>query len=219
MTKSVAFRPFYGTVDPDQKISAKLAHPFFAFCGMRPLASQHSKSEDLVLRKYASLAKETIVEIGVAEGASALAMRESMPNNACLYLIDPYEAGRIPFLSMMFLAAQKYIESIPNGSVTWIKDFSFNAIKKWDASRKIDLLFIDGDHSENGCLQDWKDWSPYVRIGGHIIFHDACLFPGGWPRENDGPVKVVNQLFREQSSTEWKIIEEVNSIVVVQREF
>jgi predicted O-methyltransferase YrrM len=215
----VAYRPFFGTVDQAQEIDARLAHPMFAFMGIRPIASQHSRAEDNVLRKYAALAQKVIVEIGVAEGASALSMRESMPSSACLFLVDPFQPGSIPFLSAMFLVAQKGVNSIKNGSVVWIRDLSFNAVKSWDKTRSIDLLFIDGDHSEQGCMQDWTDWSPLVSVGGHVIFHDARLFPGGWPRDCDGPVKVVNRLFRDQEASpqQWQIVEELNSIVVVKK--
>jgi predicted O-methyltransferase YrrM len=214
----IAFRPFYGTIDAGQEISSKLAHPFFALTGLRPLASQHSYTEDQVIRKYAALAGNTLVEIGVAEGGSAVSMRDSMSANACLYLIDPFLSGRLPF-SVTFLVAQKAINSVQNGCVKWIKDFSFSAIQKWDSSQAIDLLFIDGDHSEEGCFKDWEDWSPHVRVGGYVMFHDACVFPRGWPKESDGPVKVVDKLFRGQASIEqWKIIEEVNSIIVVQKQ-
>jgi cephalosporin hydroxylase len=216
----IAYRPFFGTIDEAQEIDSRLAHPFFAFIGLRPLASEHSHSEDQVIRKYAKLAGNIIVEIGVAEGGSAVSTRENMSAHACLYLIDPYLSGKIPFLSMTFLVAQKAVNSVKSGSVVWIKDFSFNAIQQWDHSKTIDLLFIDGDHSEEGCLKDWEDWSPYVRVGGYVMFHDSCIFPGGWPKESDGPVKVVNKLFREQESTnQWKIVDQVNSIIVVQKQF
>jgi cephalosporin hydroxylase len=31
---------------------------------------------------------------------------------------------------------------------------------------------IDGDHSYEGALQDWKMYAPLVRKGGLIAFHD-----------------------------------------------
>lgn len=37
----------------------------------------------------------------------------------------------------------------------------------------IDLLFIDGDHSYEGCLGDIDAWLPHVRPGGWVAFHDA----------------------------------------------
>ena len=37
---------------------------------------------------------------------------------------------------------------------------------------KIDLIFIDGDHSYDACKADILAWSPYVKRGGVMAFHD-----------------------------------------------
>jgi len=39
----------------------------------------------------------------------------------------------------------------------------------------IDFLFIDGDHSYKGVAQDFKDYSPFVKKGGLIAFHDIVI--------------------------------------------
>jgi predicted O-methyltransferase YrrM len=39
----------------------------------------------------------------------------------------------------------------------------------------IDLLFVDGDHSYQGCLNDLLQWYPKVVPGGHVVLHD-CYF-------------------------------------------
>ena len=36
----------------------------------------------------------------------------------------------------------------------------------------VDLLFIDGDHSYAGVMQDFLDYRPFVRRGGAVAFHD-----------------------------------------------
>ena len=36
----------------------------------------------------------------------------------------------------------------------------------------LDFLFIDGDHSYEGVAADFRDYSPFVRPGGSIAFHD-----------------------------------------------
>jgi len=42
-------------------------------------------------------------------------------------------------------------------------------------SDKVDFLFIDGDHSFQGVKEDWIAYSPLVRKGGVVVFHDvAC---------------------------------------------
>ena len=37
---------------------------------------------------------------------------------------------------------------------------------------KIDFIFIDGDHSYEACRADIAAWTPYVKRGGVIAFHD-----------------------------------------------
>jgi cephalosporin hydroxylase len=37
---------------------------------------------------------------------------------------------------------------------------------------KLDLLFIDGDHSYDGVKADFNNYSPLLREGGLIVFHD-----------------------------------------------
>ncbi len=72
---------------------------------------------------------------------------------------------------------------------------------------------------ERYCGVDQRvKWERFVIPGGTAIFHDARVFPGGWPAPADGPVKVVNSLFRDARFSGWKIVEEVHSMVVVQRE-
>ena len=41
--------------------------------------------------------------------------------------------------------------------------------------RKVDFLFIDGDHSYEGVKRDFELYAPLVRDGGIIGFHDASL--------------------------------------------
>jgi hypothetical protein len=66
-------------------------------------------------------------------------------------------------------------------------------------------------------MKDWNEWSPFVEKDGVIAFHDARTWVGGWAAESEGPVKVVNELFRQQSNQHWELIDEVDSLVVVQR--
>ncbi len=47
------------------------------------------------------------------------------------------------------------------------------------ASGGVDLLFIDGDHQYASVLADWLLYSPLVRPGGVVAFHDIALTVGG----------------------------------------
>jgi len=46
---------------------------------------------------------------------------------------------------------------------------------KYDSIDKIDLLFVDADHSKEGCLNDMVNWWDNLVTGGHMVLHD-CYF-------------------------------------------
>jgi len=52
-----------------------------------------------------------------------------------------------------------------------------------------DLLFIDGDHSYEGVKQDWVMYSPLVRKGGIVAFHDSACSINGF-----GIARFLNEL-------------------------
>ena len=195
-------------------LSRKLAHPFFAWIGLRRPIAQHTQAEHEALMRYSRSAR-TAVEIGVAEGASAAGLREAMPSDGTLYLIDPFHLSRIPALNFVKRAAHRTVQAAGTGSTVWIEAFSQDAVRNWDLP--IDFLLIDGDHREEAVEQDWKDWSPFVTKDGVAAFHDAREFPSGWPTPDYGPVLFMNRYFRQGSPSPWSIIEEVDSLVFVSR--
>lgn len=64
---------------------------------------------------------------------------------------------------------------------------------------KLDFLFIDGDHSYNGVKQDFAMYSPFVKKGGYIGFHDI----------NDRPAHKNLDCFVHQF---WQELPEKNKI-------
>jgi predicted O-methyltransferase YrrM len=182
--------------------------------GLRPILGQHTHAEDTALREWAT-GRSRLVEIGVAEGASAVTFRQAMSPQGCLWLIDPFHLSRLQRINAMKRVAHRAVNDIKNGRVVWIDKFSFEAAKAW--VNQIDFLFLDGDHSETGVQRDWDDWHQYVILGGIVAFHDAAVFEGGWPQPNWGPVRVVNRLFRSRALSGWRIVQEVDSLVVVER--
>lgn len=204
------FRPF----DKNLNALRLRRHPLFQLLGLRGIIAQHSEAEERLLQEYAK-DRKTLVEIGVAEGASALAARCVADAGAVLYLIDPYIPGRIPGINLTQICARRYVDGCNNASVRWIQDYSYNAARNW--RDPIDFLFIDGDHSYENCLQDWDEWSRFVSEGGVAAFHDARVFSDGWPQNDWGPVKAVNELFKGDSNPAWEIVAEVDSLVIVQR--
>lgn len=44
--------------------------------------------------------------------------------------------------------------------------------KEWRAHWKINMVFIDGDHSYEGCAGDIRAWFPHLLPGGYMAIHD-----------------------------------------------
>jgi len=196
-------------------LSRILQHPVFAWVGLRAPIAQHTRAEHQALMRHARGAS-TVVEIGVAEGASAAGLREAMPADGALYLIDPFHLSRIPALNFPKRAARRAVGSAGSARVVWIESFSQIAVRDWKSP--IDFLFIDGDHREEAVERDWLDWSRFLRDDGVVAFHDARLFPSGWPTPDYGPVRFIGRAFRQESNdTGWSIVEEVDSLVFVSR--
>ena len=42
---------------------------------------------------------------------------------------------------------------------------------------EVDFLLIDGDHTYDGVKADYEMYSPLVRDGGLVVFHDICPHP------------------------------------------
>jgi predicted O-methyltransferase YrrM len=197
-------------------LSRALQHPFFAWAGLRPPIAQHTLAEHQALEKFAR-GCTSLVEIGVAEGASAVALRSAMDPGGTLYLVDPFHLSRLPLLNFLRRAARRALAANDGPPAVWIEKFSHQASLQWNLP--IDFLLIDGDHRETAVEQDWMDWSPHLVQHGVAVFHDARLFDNGWTSPDYGPVRFVDRFFRNRPSSPWTIAAEVDSLVVVRRNF
>lgn len=52
-----------------------------------------------------------------------------------------------------------------------------NSCETFFDGEKVDFLFIDGDHSEFGAMQDYLNYKHMVKEGGFIFFHDIVDSP------------------------------------------
>lgn len=62
---------------------------------------------------------------------------------------------------------------------------------KYPEVGEIDLLFIDGDHSYEGCMKDFENWYENVVVNGSIVFHDA-YFTGERNPTNDVQRSIID---------------------------
>lgn len=138
--------------------------------GYFKLQTQQKLSEITSLaRAVAAISPRTILEIGTAHGGTLLiwAALASDTVISCDLVSKDVQA--------------EFLRSLPPpGSackVTLLQGDSHSArfrerIIGTLEGRHVDFLFIDGDHTREGALADFESYSPLVRPGGLVAFHD-----------------------------------------------
>ncbi len=122
---------------------------------------------------------QTIVEIGSYLGASscfmARAARSTTPN-AHLYCIDTWQNDAMPEGNRDTFAEFNRNTQSYQPIIHPIRQKSNDAAEAFD--KKIDLLFIDGDHEYEGVKTDWESWSPHLSDHATVVMHDVGWAPG-----------------------------------------
>ena len=126
----------------------------FVGAGLIPPRTMHSDDDAAVLRATAA-GRRRVVELGVYEGSSAVVLCEVLDPGAELHLVDPFGHhgwalpagwGATEGASRRVVARAARRHAGPQ--VTWHVDYSTAVAERWE--RAVDLVFIDGDHSERG---------------------------------------------------------------------
>lgn len=137
-----------------------------------------------------------IVEIGSFRGKSTCFIAEGIGNKRCqFFAVDIWLERKC--------SLEKFLENTKayKDKITPLKGFSYDIVKNWPAERKIDFLWIDGDHSYEGVKRDIADWLALVKKDGYVLFHDY--------RDAAGVKRAVDELV---DSKKIKFIKIVGSI-------
>ena len=134
-----------------------------------------------------------------------------LPDN---FLTHPYSFVRRIFYKRNFLLNKsKKLFLLPyNSQIKTTRDKVEDILK----DRKIDFLFIDGDHSYKGVQKDFELYLPLMKKGGIIAFHDIL------PREDVKEIEVYrlwNELkqkykFKEIISADGKFADTIGIGVI-----
>jgi hypothetical protein len=132
-------------------------------------------------------AQGSIVEIGSFKGKStvALATISERYNLGPIVAIDPHTGDLGAEATKHSPTFNEFRSSLQKAgvekNVEWHRDYSSNVAKTWH--RPIRLLWIDGDHSYQGCKTDFDLFSPCLADGGIVAFHDTL-------NTFEGPIRV-----------------------------
>jgi len=131
-----------------------------------------------------------VLEVGTARGGTLFLFARVSGPEAVIISIDlpggqfggGYPEWRVPLYKSFAIQNQK-INLIRGNS----HDFStLEMVEKVLEGRRLDFLFIDGDHTYDGVKKDFQMYSDLAGKGGIIAFHDIVPGPpesvGGVPR-------------------------------------
>jgi len=118
----------------------------------------------------------TFLEIGTATGGTLFLWTQFLPDNATIISIDlpfgKFGAGYLSTKGKFYKSlAQRgqHLKLICGDShSSAIK----NKLKEILKEKKIDFMFIDGDHTYEGVKTDFYEYKDFVKTGGFIAFHD-----------------------------------------------
>jgi predicted O-methyltransferase YrrM len=134
----------------------------------------------IILSLFAIQKKDgVIVELGSWTGGGVLLMAPFLTHDQSYHAVDTFDADHMPDTYVQeYLKGRKHIDVFnenvqPLKKKVVIHEGTTNEIAaKWPKNQRIDLLFIDADHSYKAVSADWRNWSPFVAKGGIIAFHD-----------------------------------------------
>lgn len=126
------------------------------------------------------------VEIGSFKGKSSGFLAAGLPSGGRLACEDTWRNDAMPYDAPSdslpeFIANTRHYR----GLIETYRGTSLEVAGNW--TRWIDLLFIDGDHSYQGCSAGMKAWIKFVRPGVSIDVHDSG--------EEGGVIRAISELF------------------------
>lgn len=133
--------------------------------------------------------KFRVVEIGSWTGGSAIAMAKTLSDMADyeIHCVDHWKGGNLiqRGVSPNGEAYDQFrLNTAPLGDrIIAHRGSSEEMAKEWakreGPARTIDFLFIDADHTYEGCRTDIQCWLPFLRNGAIICGHDySSVAPG-----------------------------------------
>jgi predicted O-methyltransferase YrrM len=156
------------------------------------VASLQIDEAALLYRLGAAATIGPVVELGRFKGGSTMIFAASMPELVELWSYDAHVALR-PDMPGEQLDAELTDALARYGLAHKVHLIVADSRTADPPKRPIELLFIDGDHSYEGAKADFERWGELVRIGGHVLLHDA-VDTGGYGNVYPGVAQVVAEI-------------------------
>ncbi len=168
-----------------------------------------SQAEQALLVQLAAGIPEhgLIIEIGGEFGMSASLFCHAAPASAEIITIDLF-----PGVLLEQHRANLVEAGYADRSAQVVGDSRHYKLAK---KTKIDLLFVDGDHSYGGVKADITHFAPHIAVGGVLVFHDAA--PPTNPLPHWSHYDVQRAIDEWHDSTHWEELSSVDSVRAFRR--
>ncbi len=122
-----------------------------------------------------------VLEIGLDEGGTLFLWTRVAAPDAHVVSVDTRPVGPLGMRAPFPLARRAFAHSRQRIDLVMPADShdptTLTRVEALFAGAPIDFLFIDGDHTREGVWQDFLMYSPLVRPGGLVAFHDVSQAP------------------------------------------
>ena len=127
----------------------------------------------------AALRPEKVMEIGTFQGGTLCILSRLSSPTADIISIDlaggKFGGGYSEIRSLLYRSFCKYFQTMHLIRGDSHSEEILTKVKS--ITQSLDILFIDGDHTYEGVKRDFFDYSPLVRLGGLVAFHDIVEHP------------------------------------------
>lgn len=154
------------------------------YCVDRPVLMGQARSEILKLGKLLKeIAPKRSLEIGTNYGGTLFLLCNVSPPDAKIISVDlpggPFGGGyprrKIPLFHKFRRRGQELHLIRGDSHSPETKERILTIL----GGEPLDYLFIDGDHTYRGVRQDFEMYSPLLRSGGMVVFHDIVTYNNG----------------------------------------
>jgi predicted O-methyltransferase YrrM len=137
----------------------------------------------------------TVTEIGSFLGASACYLARGLSGRGKVYCVDTWNNNAMDEPERdTYAEFQNNITDVAS-TIVPLRGLSHEVAQDFD--KKIDLMFIDGDHSYEACLTDWQSWNEFLKKDAIVVFHDS-----GWA---EGVQKVISEKVSPRARRELRM--------------
>ncbi len=137
-----------------------------------------------IMQRLGNIPSPVGAEIGVFAGDMSAALLRSIPD-LTLYMVDSWEGEGAAYTGdsgdwhaslsaekqRAYRAKAEKVTQDANGRA-WIVPMRSHEAARTIPNRALDFVFIDADHSEEGCRSDIETWLPRLKPGGLLCGHD-----------------------------------------------